>query len=311
MIVPFRRFINSHPQRSGGSLPLALPYRLGDYRLTRAIGRGSLSRVYLGERLGCWPPSDADHRCVAVKVLREKWHSRDRVIEQFAIEATVLREVKHPNLIGLTDAQTEETPHHLVMPLVSGQSLASWKTSPTRPRTADALRWTEHTAAALAALDEHGWMHSDIKPSNVLVDAHGNAVLIDLGFARRTNHADEDARPLAGTLNYMAPEWFTRSDPPEIRSDVYSLGILLFELLTGRLPFDGKTAIEVIGFHRNGTARHLSEFRPDVPGSIGRLLEHMLLKRPGDRPRPDEVVRQLRRQQFELPSQSGWISRAA
>lgn len=145
-------------------------------------------------------------------------------------------------------------------------------------------------ASALIALDESGWMHGDVKPSNMLVNQQGNAVLIDLGFARRTKDDDEGARPLVGTLNYMAPEMIYAPELADIRSDLYSFGVSLFELLTGRLPFPGPSAADVIKQHRKQPPLPLNELAPDTPQALQDLVKHLMEKKPTHRPASPSLV---------------------
>lgn len=291
MTVQFRRFTSSHPTRSARKQPFALPCRLGRWRLHSVIGRGSLSRVYRASAWHCWPPQpNCPPKVVAIKVLRESWEDRPRAVGQFACEAAVIGQVKHPHLIHLVDSDLNNPPFFLVLPWVSGTCLSTWRGASRRPALADILRWMRQIASALVALDESGWMHGDVKPSNMLVNQQGDAVLIDLGFARRTKDDEDAARPLVGTLNYMAPEMIYAPELADIRSDLYSFGVSLFELLTGRLPFPGPTAADVIKQHRKTPPQPLKELAPDTPPRLQDLVALLMEKKPTHRPKHPSVV---------------------
>ncbi len=144
-------------------------------------------------------------------------------------------------------------------------------------------------------------MHADVKPSNILVDANDHVTLIDLGFARRTT-GGHTVRSLAGTVNYMAPEMAENPQAADIRADLYSLGVSAFELLSGRLPFAGRDAAEVLAQHRKQRPESLAQAAPSAPHELVLLVDRLLSKTPDARPR---TARDVERRLTQLERERG------
>jgi serine/threonine-protein kinase len=150
-------------------------------------------------------------------------------------------------------------------------------------------------AEALEALHAAGWMHGDLKPGNVFLSPGGHVTLLDLGFARRCDETGSAVdRLLTGTCNYMAPELITSALGADIRSDIYSLGVVLFELLAGRLPFTGGSLTELTEQHRRCRPPDLRRLAPQLAGGVVQLVQQMLAKDPLRRPQsPCELIDRL------------------
>jgi serine/threonine protein kinase len=159
----------------------------------------------------------------------------------------------------------------------------------------DALWIARQISEALQALHDHGWTHGDIKPSNVRISPEGHATLLDLGFARRKGESGCAVdRCVLGTCNYMAPELITSALAADIRSDIYSLGVLLFQLLSGRLPFEGNNLAEVVSQQCSGRAPDLRRLVPQLPSAVAGLIRELLGKEPLRRPQsPRELIQRL------------------
>jgi len=158
-----------------------------------------------------------------------------------------------------------------------------------------ALWMARQVVEALEALHAAGWMHGDVKPGNVFVSPEGHVTLLDLGFARRRDETGSAVdRLLTGTCNYMAPELITSALRADIRSDVYSLGVVLFELLAGRLPFTGESLAELATKHRQSRPPNLRRLAPHLPQAVVELVQQMLAKDPLRRPQtPRELIDRL------------------
>ena len=166
-------------------------------------------------------------------------------IEMLAREAQVGRQVSHPHLIAILESQIKRAPQFLVMPWLEGATLQAY-TAARRLLDPPAVLWiARQTAEALDALDQAGWMHGDVKPSNIFLSPQGHATLLDLGFARHRDEQLEGPRTIAGSGYYLAPEQVSSVYRPDIRSDIYSLGVVLYQLLAGRLPLEGETLEEM------------------------------------------------------------------
>ncbi|HTU25212.1 MAG TPA: protein kinase, partial [Pirellulales bacterium] len=170
-----------------------------------------------------------------------------------------------------------------------------------RPAVPVALWIARQVAEALEALSAAGWMHSDVKPSNIRVSTAGHATLVDLGSAQR--HGEQRSladRPVVGTLAYMAPEMLLSSIAADVRSDIYSLGITLYELLTGRLPFATDDKRRLVLDHRQELPSDLRLAAPQLPTHVARLVRQMLAKQPLRRPQtPRELIDRLVRLEID------------
>ncbi|MBX7166559.1 MAG: serine/threonine protein kinase [Pirellulales bacterium] len=263
------------------------PLQVGNWLLEQPLGAGALATVYAAR------PSQSPGAplAYAVKLLSPRWQDEPRAVALLRREALVGRTVSHPNLVPVLAAHTQEPPHFLVMPLLEGQSLAARMRSDWSPPLAVALWIGRQLAEAIAALAEAGWIHGDIKPANVLLSPRGHATLIDLGFARRPDEERCAAdRPVLGTTSYMAPEVFSSRLQADERSDLYSLGVTLYELLAGRLPFPGESAEQVVACQRGVAPTSLRSIASNVPAAAAELIHALLAKEPLRRPQTAREV---------------------
>lgn len=262
------------------------------WKLVRLIGQGQLCRVYAARPEA--HPADRPPG-YAVKVLDEKWHGRPEAIDVVRREALVGKRLSHPNLISVLAAHVGAPPYFLVMPLLAGTSLDRRLRGGERPGVAVALWIARQVAQALAALEQAGWMHADVKPSNIFFAPDGHATLLDLGFARQSAEDTSLAnRAVMGTIEYIAPESITSALRPDVRSDIYSLGATLYELLAGRPPFMAGSIEQLVQMHRQAEPYPLRMFSPLVPTEVACFTHQMLAKEPLRRPQtPQEVVGRL------------------
>lgn len=273
----------------GAPHPLA---EVGDWKLLRLIGQGQLCRVYAARPAS--HPADRPPG-YALKLLDEKWHDRPGAIDVLRREAMVGKRLSHPHLISVLAAHVGGPPYFLVMPLLAGATLDHRLRAGERPGIAVALWIARQTAEALMALHQAGWMHADVKPSNIFLSSDGHATLLDLGFARQPADATSVAnRCVMGTMQYIAPEMVTSALRPDVRSDIYSLGATLYELLAGRPPFVAGSLEQLAQQHRQAEPRPLRMYAPLVPSKVARFTHQMLAKEPLRRPQtPQEVVDRL------------------
>jgi serine/threonine-protein kinase len=214
-------------------------------------------------------------------------------------EARVAAQVRHVHLIAILDAQLAHDPPFLVMPWLEGCSLQAYVSAGQSLDTPAVLWIARQTAEALDALERTGWRHGDIKPSNIFLSLHGHATVLDLGFAR---HRDERNSPrlIAGSGHYLAPELAIAGGRPDIRSDIYSLGAVLYQLLAGRVPLDGKTLEELVSQHKQTAPQPLRQAVPHVPPAAANLVQRMLAKDLLRRPQsPNELVKELVRLEID------------
>ena len=267
------------------------PHQLGSWELVSRIGGGELADVYRAR------PANASSRepaCYALKVLGKLWQGDPRGLAILAREVQVARQVSHSHLVPILAANLDQPPYYLAMPYLAGHSLREHLAEETVLDLPLIFWVARQTAEATGELARNGWMHGDIKPSNIIVSPTGHATLIDLGFAAPTSRRVSICnRPLLGTLNYIAPELLYSAYGGDSQSDVYSLGVVLFEMLTGRLPFDAQDVAELAAKHRQELPGDVRSLVPQVPTRAARLVQQMLAKEPLRRPTPDELVSRL------------------
>lgn len=223
-----------------------LPFEsLGSYRLIRRLGAGGMGIVYEAEdaRLG---------RRVALKVVRPELAGSADTVARFEREARAVAKLRHPNIVTVYEADRDRGVPYIAMEFVRGTSLdeiyAEARRGQARTPLANLLRWTRDTARALSAAHASGVVHRDVKPSNVRVTPEGNALLLDFGLALDPDSASiSRSGQLHGTLFYVSPEQVDgRSERVDARTDVWSLGVMLYEGLTGRVPFEGQHSHEIL-----------------------------------------------------------------
>lgn len=286
-----KKKLRAEPARREGAdrEPLA---RAGNWELVQLAAEGTWAQVYRARPADS--PSDRT-AAYAVKMLRPQHQDAPEAAELLAREALVGRSVAHPHLVAILDSQIGRRPQFLVMPWLEGSTLHA-RLQESQPLDPPLALWiARQTAEALAALDEAGWMHGDIKPSNIFLSPEGHATLLDLGFARRRDeNSAPNGRTIQGTGYYLAPECFTDSLAPDIRSDIYSLGAVLYQLLSGRLPLEGRSLAELAVEHKQTTPASLRRLVPQLSPEAARLVHRILAKDPLRRPQtPQELVAEL------------------
>jgi eukaryotic-like serine/threonine-protein kinase len=257
----------------------------------------------LGARLGGGPTADvfaaaaeAGGRGWAIKVLRDDAANDPTNVQLFRREARAGLAVRHTNLVRVVHAiLTGEQAYHLVMERVPGRSLR-WvlrQTGWLSPRTVAVIG--QQAAASLAALHVAGFVHGDVKPDNLHVTPGRKATLLDLGFAHRPTEDAHLVGPgfVLGTANYIAPELCDRPGGDGPASDVFSLGVTLFELLTGELPYPDGTVEETMVHHRDGRPESLWDWQGGWPIGLSSLVDRMLDRDPAARPTAEEVESEL------------------
>ncbi len=275
-----------------------LPTEAGSWRLEGLLGEGTLARVFAAR-----PISSADDRpaAYALKMLRPKWENRPEALDLIRREALVGRAIAHPHLIAVLAAQLHGPPYFIIMPRLAGQTLAARLEREKSLPLPIALWIARQTAEALGALHRHGHLHGDVKPANTWLAPTGHVTLLDLSFARPFDQSGSAAdRPILGTVNYLAPEQITSALRADARSDIYSLGAMLFEMLAGQLPLEIRDLADLLRVHRQRRAKNLRALRPDVPPTLADLVRRMLAAEPLRRPQTiDEVIHRLTKLEIE------------
>lgn len=252
--------------------------KVGKYELIRKIGRGGMSVVYEG-----WHPDLG--RPVAVKMLSHALVHRRNFAERFRNEGRIIAGLDHPNIVDVFDMEEAYATFFIVMEKLEGMDLAQIleRNGPLPP--ADVRRVLRQVATALDYAHSKGVVHRDVKPSNVAVDSSGRCKLMDFGLAkvnRLEAMMNEDQDIVLGTPYYMSPEQ-ARGDELDLRTDIYNLGILAYEMLTGQRPYTGKTKSEVQRKHVQAPIPSLKATVPDVPADLDAFVTRCLQKHPADR----------------------------
>jgi serine/threonine protein kinase len=257
--------------------------RLGPWQLVKPLGEGNLTRVYLAR------PADGPQNQPAayvVKVLRKEWWREPLAIEMQRREAWVGSKVSHPNILPVLSVSVEDPPFYIVTPKLDGATLAQSILDRGRIGVPLALWIARQVAEGLTALfDATGMIHTDVKPDNILVSPTGHATLIDFGFVQTPAEASQWAtRPLAGTLAYIAPEMVTSALAAGPQADIYSLGVTLYEMLTGMRPWNTDDPAQLAALHREAKPADIRQQRPELSRAIADLVHSMLAKNPLRRP---------------------------
>ncbi len=252
------------------------------YRLQRMLGAGGFGAVFLAI-------DDVLQRDVAIKVLTRGDSSDASERATLRREARALAAVSHANIVNVLDVLELPRADALVLEYVPGGTVGSVLGTGLVPPRDKALRWITDVAAALSAVHEAGLLHCDLKPENVLIDATGSARLTDFGVARRSHDADATA---AGSLGYAAPEVML-GETPSSASDVYSLGVVAWELLTGRRAFAEARTLEVLRRQTTATLSPLASVASDLPAEIRDVLARCLEADPLNRPASAREVHEV------------------
>jgi tRNA A-37 threonylcarbamoyl transferase component Bud32 len=248
---------------------------LGPYRVLEQIGLGGMATVYKAYQPGM-------DRLVALKILPSHYAQDPLFVQRFEREARVIANLEHPGIIPIYDFGAHDGVSYLVMRYLQAGTVKDILERGRLP-LADAAKLTNEIAAALDYAHSQGIIHRDVKPSNILVDKQGNAYLTDFGIAKVLEGTSElTGSAMLGTPAYMAPEQ-TLSKPVTPQTDVYSLGVMLYEMVTGKPPFEAETPMAVALMHINESLPLPRQVNPSLPEAVDLAILKALAKEPGDR----------------------------
>src|ERR671938_649269 len=242
----------------------------GRYRIVRKLGTGGMANVYLAEdqELG---------RRVAIKILNDRHAGDDQFIERFRREAKNAAGLSHPNIVSIYDRGEAERTYYIAMEYLDGRSLKELIVSRGPAPVNVAVDYARQILAAVRFAHRHGIVHRDIKPHNVLVDAEGRLKVTDFGIARAGASQMTEAGSIIGTAQYLSPEQ-AKGAPVDPTSDLYSVGVVLYELLTGKVPFTGESPVEIAMKHISAIPEPPSSLRPEVPEDLDKVVLRALGK---------------------------------
>lgn len=257
----------------GGTLQAGQAF--GPYTIVRQLGQGGMGAVWLALQ-----PSL--NRQVALKVMAPALANDAEFIARFRREGLTAAGLNHPHIVSVFDLGETDGLLYLCLEYVPGEPLSELikRGDPIRP--GDVARWGAEIAGALLFAHERGVLHRDVKPGNVLIDPGHHARLMDFGLAKHVDATTLTTSGLLGTPYYMAPE-FGEGRPADARSDQYALGVMLYELLTGHVPFWGASPVSVLYQHMHSTPRHVRDHNPDVPAALADAVMRAMSREPADR----------------------------
>lgn len=250
-----------------------------NYEIEKELGRGGMGAVYLAtdKRLD---------RKVAIKVLSLSSSNTDaatldEVIKRFQREAKAIAKLNHPNIVSIFDIGDEDDCYYMVMELLEGDSLAKIIKEQKRYSPAMAANIGIQVCSALDYAHEHGVIHRDIKPENIMLSKKGIAKLTDFGIAQLSQDGNgklTQAGSMLGSVMYVSPKQLHNAATVDKRADIYSLGMTLYEMLSGVLPFDGNSVTEIFMKILSEKPKSLTSIHSDIPQGLIRLLQSLLLK---------------------------------
>jgi beta-lactam-binding protein with PASTA domain len=246
------------------------------YQIARKLGSGGMANVYLAydQELG---------RRVAIKILDDRHASDEQFIERFRREAQNAAGLSHPNIVSIYDRGEAEGTYYIAMEHIEGRTLKELLVARGPSPLGIAIDYTRQILSALRFAHRNGIVHRDIKPHNVIVDGDGRVKVMDFGIARAGAASQmTEAGSIIGTAQYLSPEQ-ARGAPVDQTSDLYSTGIVLYELLTGTVPFTGDTPVEIAMKHLAQTPVPPSALRPEIPRDLDYVVLRALAKDPADR----------------------------
>lgn len=244
------------------------------YEIKKKIGAGGMANVYMAKdhKLG---------RFVAIKVLKEEYSSDETFVRKFDIEAQAVAGLIHPNIINVYDVGSEGKIRYIVMELADGMTLKEYIRGEKKLAAEDAVDISIQIAEAIQCAHDHQIIHRDIKPQNILISSHGAVKVTDFGIAKAVNSNTMTSTAI-GSVHYLAPEQ-ARGGYADSRGDIYALGITMYEMVTGRVPFDHENGVTIALMHLQNEVIPPREMNNEIPQSLDKIILKCLAKKPEER----------------------------
>ncbi|MFC2170035.1 protein kinase [Acidobacteriota bacterium] len=261
----------------------------GRYEIIEELGQGGLGKVYRVE-------DTKIHEEIALKLIKTEIATDKKTIERFSNELKLARKIAHRNVCRMFDLGEDEGIHFITLEYVPGEDLKSFIRRARRLDTSTAIAIAKQVCEGLTEAHRLGVVHRDLKPSNVMIDKEGNAHIMDFGIARSLKAKGvTEAGVMIGTPEYMSPEQVEAKEV-DFRSDIYSLGVMLYEMTTGQLPFEGDTPLSVAIKHREEKPKNPRDLNPQIPEDLGLLILKCLEKdRKNRNQKTEELLSELSR----------------
>ena len=263
-------------------------YLQGRYEILEKIGSGGMSVVYKAK-------CHTLNRLVAIKVLKEEFASDENFVSKFKMEAQAAARLSHPNIVNVYDVVDEENLHYIVMELIEGITLKSYIEKKELLDIKEAIGIAIQVAQGIAAAHEQHIIHRDIKPQNMIISKDGKVKVADFGIARAVSSQTVNSSAAVGSVHYISPEQ-ARGGYCDERSDIYSFGITLYEMVTGRVPFEGDNTVAVALAHLEDPVVPPGDYNPQVYPGLEDIILKCTKKKPDRRyGSMEEVIHDLRR----------------
>ena len=256
------------------------------YELQELIGGGGMADVYKAQ-------DKLLDRAVAVKILHQQYANDAEFVEKFRREATAAAKLAHPNIVNIYDVGEDGGSQYIVMEYVSGPTLKEVIQQKGRLEPIEAVRIAKEIASALESAHRNNLVHCDIKPHNILVMPDGHIKVTDFGIARAVSASTMTySGSVMGSVHYFSPEQ-AKGTVITTKSDVYSLGVVLYEMLTGQLPFNGETSVSIALKHLQEEPVPIRQLNPSIPPVLEAIVQKAMSKDPADRPSSTELYADL------------------
>ncbi len=249
----------------------------GRYKLIDELGRGSFATVYIARDM-------KNNRIYAVKIMHNEFSDDGELLARFQREAHILSQFSDNHIVGIFDYGDEIDINYIVMDYIDGQNLKYYTLTHGPMDAFRALEYARQIAEGLDTAYKHGVVHRDIKPQNIVINSKDVVKITDFGLARsRETVTLTQSNVFMGTAYYIPPEQAESGRSADTRSDLYSVAAVLFEMLTGRPPFEGETAVDIVIKHMNEKVPSICRIRPDLPPEIDKFMQKAMAKSPADR----------------------------
>ncbi|BAQ24895.1 serine/threonine protein kinase [Streptococcus troglodytae] len=249
----------------------------GRYRILQSIGRGGMADVYLANDL------ILDNEEVAIKVLRTNYQTDQVAVTRFQREARAMAELNHPNIVAIRDIGEEDGQQFLAMEYVDGADLKKYIQDHAPLSNAEVIRIMKEVLSAMTLAHQKGIIHRDLKPQNVLLTKDGTAKVTDFGIAVAFAETSlTQTNSMLGSVHYLSPEQ-ARGSKATVQSDIYAMGIMLFEMLTGHIPYDGDSAVTIALQHFQKPLPSIIAENKNVPQALENVVIKATAKRLTDR----------------------------
>ncbi len=257
------------------------------YEIIEQIGSGGMADVYKAK-------CHTLNRLVAVKMLKQEFSRDENFVNRFKMEAQAVAGLSHPNIVNVFDVVDDGDSHYIIMELIEGITLKSYIEKKGHLEGKEAIGIAIQMAQGMSAAHQQNIIHQDIKPQNIMISMDGKVKVADFGIARAVSSNQQESHAI-GSVHYVSPEQ-ARGDFVDAKSDIYSLGITMFEMVTGRLPFDGESTVDVAIAHLENPITPPKECNPDIPERLEQIILKCTEKSPEDRYETAEtVIADLRR----------------